>query len=462
MEYVDFLRRKSVVAQPCGFDSSPDQLSPKLFDWQRDVTSWAIQRGRAGLFEDCGLGKTAQQVTWANTIAEHTGSPVLVLAPLAVSRQTQREGTKFGVQINVAETAADIKMGVNVTNYEKLDKFDTSAFGGVVLDESSILKAYTGKTKREIVARFKGTPYKLSCSATPAPNDLMELLNQAEFLGIMRSSEALSCWFIADQSNSGHYRLKGHAERDFWRWVASWAICIERPSDIGYSDAGYELPPLTEEDVILPSHEVKDIFAAVRERPDMSATGFHAEKRKTLKERAAACAQIAREESEQCVIWCYQNDEADELKRLLPEAVEIRGSDKAEVKERAALDFVDGKYKILISKPSIFGYGLNFQQCRRAIFCGLDYSYEGYYQAVRRFYRFGQGREVKITRVIGENEKVILDTINRKAAQKQQMARSMAEAMKEYQTAAVHGRSFKLDLAPQRAEMPAWLRSEIA
>lgn len=462
MEYAEFLKHKSVMAQKCGFSAENVQISGKLFDWQRAVTSWAIERGRAGLFEDCGLGKTAQQVTWADAVAEYTGSLVLILAPLAVARQTQREGQKFDVEINIAETAADIRPGVNVTNYEKLYKFDHVPLGGVVLDESSILKAYTGKTKREIVARFKDTPFKLSCSATPAPNDLMELLNQAEFLGIMRSSEALSCWFIADQSNSGHYRLKGHAERDFWNWVASWAICIERPSDIGYSDAGYELPPLTEEDVILPSHEIKDIFAAVRERPDMSATGFHAEKRKTLKERAAACAQIAREESEQCVIWCYQNDEADELKRLLPEAVEIRGSDKAEVKERAALDFIDGKYKILISKPSIFGYGLNFQQCRRAIFCGLDYSYEGYYQAVRRFYRFGQEREVKITRVIGENEKAILDTINRKAAQKRQMARSMAEAMKEYQTAAVHGRSFKLDLAPQRAEMPAWLRSEIA
>lgn len=462
MEYAEFLKHKSVMAQKCGFSAENVQISGKLFDWQRAVITWAIERGRAGLFEDCGMGKTGQQATWANAVAEYTGSPVLILAPLAVARQTQREGQKFDVEINIAETAADIRPGVNVTNYEKLYKFDHVPLGGVVLDESSILKAYTGKTKREIVARFKDTPYKLSCSATPAPNDLMELLNQAEFLGIMRSSEALSCWFIADQSNSGHYRLKGHAERDFWNWVASWAICIERPSDIGYSDAGYELPPLTEEDVILPSHEIKDIFAAVRERPDMSATGFHAEKRKTLKERAAACAQIAREESEQCVIWCYQNDEADELKRLLPEAVEIRGNDKAEVKERAALDFVDGKYKILISKPSIFGYGLNFQQCRRAIFCGLDYSYEGYYQAVRRFYRFGQEREVKITRVIGENEKAILDTINRKAAQKRQMARSMAEAMKEYQTAAVHGRSFKLDLAPQRAEMPAWLRSEIA
>lgn len=462
MEYVDFLRRKTVMAQKQGFKTDMDNLSPRLFDWQRAVTSWAVERGRAGLFEDCGLGKTAQQVTWADAVAQYTDSPVLILAPLAVARQTQREGRKFGVLINVAETAADIQKGVNVTNYEKLDKFDTSDFGGVVLDESSILKAYTGKTKREIVSRFQDTPFKLSCSATPAPNDLMELLNQAEFLGIMRSSEALSCWFIADQSNSGHYRLKGHAERDFWNWVASWAICIERPSDIGYSDVGYELPPLTEEDVILPSHNVKDIFAAVRERPDLSATGFHAEKRKTLKERAAMCARLAREESEQCVIWCYQNDEADELKRLLPDAVEIRGSDKAEVKERAALDFIDGKYKILISKPSIFGYGLNFQQCRRAVFCGLDYSYEGYYQAVRRFYRFGQDQEVKITRVIGENEKTILDTINRKAAQKKQMARSMAEAMKEYQTAAIHGRSFKLDLAPQRAEMPEWLRSEIA
>ena len=438
----------------------PGKLPSRLFDWQRSVTEWSVKRGRAAMFEDCGLGKTGQQLAWADQVSERTGSPVIVLAPLAVAPQTKREGEKFGIPVNIAETDADILPGVNVTNYEKLDKFTLSRFSGVVLDESSILKAYTGAVKRQIISAFSETPYRLSCSATPAPNDLMELLNQAEFLGVMKSNEALACWFIADQSDSGHYRLKGHAEKDFWRWVASWAVCIEKPSDIGFSDEGYVLPPLAEHDVLLKGSEGADPLAAIREKPDMSATGYHAEKRKTLEQRAEHCAEIAASSDEQYVIWCYQNDEADLLKKLLPEAVEVRGSDKAGTKERAALDFIDGKRRVLISKPSIFGYGLNFQNCRNAVFCGLDFSYESYYQAVRRMYRFGQPLPVKVWRVVGERERAILDTIDHKARMKQQMARGMAEAMREFQTEAVRGREFNLTLEKQSADFPAWLRSE--
>lgn len=458
MKYYDFLSRKSVLQKPHGFD--PGALPEKLFDWQKAVTRFSVKIGRAGNFEDCGLGKTAQQLAWGDQVNKYTNAPVLILAPLAVAPQTAREGQKFGIPVNVAETASDIISGVNVTNYEKLDKFDTSVFSGVVLDESSILKAYTGKVKREIVKKFSGTPFRLSCSATPAPNDLMELLNQAEFLGIMKSSEALSCWFIADQSNSGHYRLKGHAEKDFWRWVASWAVCISKPSDIGYSDDGYMLPELTETDVTVRSPAEKNIFLACREKPDMSATGFHKEKRKTLKLRTKKCAEIANSTQEQCVVWCYQNDEADALKKLLPDAIEIRGSDSAKAKEDAALRFISGDVRVLISKPSIFGYGLNFQNCRNCVFCGLDYSYESYYQAVRRFYRFGQPLPVNVWRVIGENEKQILETINRKAQMKSDMGRSMADAVRDIQIENLRGREFKLSLQRQHASIPDWLRSE--
>ncbi|MCH5352972.1 MAG: helicase [Acutalibacter sp.] len=460
MEYTEFLKQKQMTVQSTGFEPGP--LPEHLFDWQNTVTAWSIRRGRAALFEDCGLGKTGQQLSWAQEVSKQAGGPVLVLAPLAVAAQTRREGVKFGVPVTVAETAADIQPGVNVTNYEKLDKFDTGCFAGVVLDESSILKAYTGKVKRGIISAFENTPYRLSCSATPAPNDLMELLNQAEFLGIMKSSEALSCWFIADQSDAGHYRLKGHAEKDFWRWVASWAVCIEKPSDIGYGDDGYILPPLHENDVIVKGEASEDIFAAIREKPDMSATGFHKEKRRTIRQRAEQCAEIAVSSQEQFVVWCYQNDEADLLKTLIPGAVEIRGNDKAERKEQAALDFIDGKFRVLISKPSIFGYGLNFQNCYNMAFCGLDYSFESYYQAIRRSYRFGQKHDVNIWRVIGENEQIILDTIDRKARQKKHMARSMAEAMREFQTEALQGREFILNLEKQSADFPAWLRSEVA
>ena len=447
-----------MLPKPRGFECGA--LPSGLFDWQKAVTKFSVHAGRAGNFEDCGLGKTVQQSAWADQVSKHTGSPTLILAPLAVAPQTAREGKKFGIPINIAETAADIVHGVNVTNYEKLDKFDTSVFSGVVLDESSILKAYTGKVKREIVKKFADTPYRLSCSATPAPNDLMELLNQAEFLGIMKSSEALACWFIADQSNSGHYRLKGHAEKDFWHWVASWAVCISKPSDIGYSDEGYNLPKLAENDVTVKSAGEQNIFLACREKPDMSATGFHKEKRRTLKVRTEKCAEIANSTDEQIMIWCYQNDEAGALKRLLPDALEIRGSDTAKEKENAALRFVSGDVRVLISKPSIFGYGLNFQSCHNCVFCGLDYSYESYYQAVRRFYRFGQPLPVNVWRVIGENEKQILETINRKAQMKSDMGRSMADAMRDAQIENLRGREFKLDLRVQQASMPEWLRSE--
>ena len=454
MEYVDFLQQKTRAVEHTGFDPSGD--FGKLFPWQRDVTAWACKNGRAALFEDCGLGKTPQQLTWANEVHAATGDPVLILAPLAVSQQTVREGRKFGIDVNLAERDSDIVNGVNITNYEKLDKFDTSRFAGVVLDESSILKAYTGKVKRQIVDAFKNTPYRLAATATPAPNDLMELLNHAEFLGIMRSSEALSCWFIADQRNSGHYRLKGHAEKDFWQWVASWAVCISKPSDIGYDDEGYTLPPLEEIDNILSTGAVLDMESAAK-KVDMSATGFHKEKKRTLDIRTKRTAELAAQADGQVLVWCYQNDEADVLKRIIPDSVEVRGSDKAKIKEKAAMDFVEGRKRVLISKPSIFGYGLNFQNCHESIFCGMDYSYESYYQAVRRLYRFGQDKPVKIWRVLGDTERHILDVVDEKAKMKAAMGESMAQAMKEYQTGAVHGRSFTLDLKTQIAELPGWL-----
>lgn len=458
-DYENFLRQKVRSREKTGFNPSGD--FSRLFPWQKEITEWACKSGCAALFEDCGLGKTPQQLHWAREVQKATGDPVLILAPLAVSQQTVREGRKFGIDVNLAEIDADIVNGINITNYEKLDKFDISRFSGVVLDESSILKAYTGKVKRQIVEAFKGTPYRLCATATPAPNDLMELLNHAEFLGVMKSNEALSCWFIADQSNSGHYRLKGHAEKDFWQWVASWAVCIGKPSDIGHSDDGYELPTLAEHDVILPTGAANS-FEDVAEKVVMSATGFHAEKRRTLDLRARKCAEIANGTDSQVLVWCYQNDEADALKKLIPDAVEVRGSDRTETKERAALDFAEGRKRVLISKPSIFGYGLNFQNCDTAVFCGMDYSYESYYQAVRRLYRFGQERTVNIYRVLGDTERHILGVVDEKAQMKADMGRSMAEAMREFQTETVRGRAFTLDLTPQIAAMPSWLKEVTA
>lgn len=460
-DYQQFLKRKLVRAQPTGFDKSADALNPKLFEWQKQVVSWALKRGRAALFEGCGDGKTAQQLEWAQSVWEHTGKPVLIVAPLAVADQTRREAVKFGFRpVTVCREQCHVQDGVNITNYEMLDCFDASAFSGVVLDESSILKAYTGKTKRQIVDMFRETPYRLSCTATPSPNDLMELLNQAEFLGVMKSNEALSCWFIADQTSSGTYRLKKHAETDFWQWVSSWAVCLEKPSDIGYSDEGYILPPLNEQTIIVDRDEAMDPMAELSETINMNATNYQREKKKTLKNRVEKVAEIVNGSDKQFLVWCYLNDEADALKKALGDCVEIRGNDKTTDKERAAIDFVEGRIRVLCSKPSIFGYGLNFQNCNNMIFCGMDYSFESYYQAVRRMYRFGQEREVNVYRVIGKNEKVILDTINRKKKIKDDMARSMANAMKDFQTNEIHGRKFRLDMTRQEVSFPAWVRSE--
>jgi hypothetical protein len=457
MNYETFLKRKEVRTLPTGFDVAENTLNSAAFDWQKHVTSQALSRGRAALFEDCGLGKTLQQLMYADEVAKHINKPVIVVSPLAVAPQTRLEGAKFGIEVNICENQADVKKGINITNYEKLDKFDTKAFGGVVLDESSILKSYMGTTKRMIVEKFKGYPFKLACTATPAPNDLMELLNHAEFLDIMKSNEALAIWFIADQSTMGTYRLKKHAERDFWQWVASWAVCISKPSDIGYSDEGYNLPNLNEIDVLVDTSTADTALMDIARHIETSATGYHKERRRTQSMRCSKTAEIVNSSNEQFVVWCGTNSEADELKKLLPDALEVRGSDTAQKKENAAMNFVNGDCRVLISKASIFGYGLNFQNCHNSVFCGMDYSFEKYYQAVRRFYRFGQKNEVNIYRVLGQTEQNILDTINRKADMKSNMQTSMADAMREYQLSGKNS-AFTLDLTKRTYDMPQWLR----
>jgi hypothetical protein len=458
-EYRNFLRHKQITVKSTGFDVTLEQLNDAAFNWQKDIDRWALRKGKAALFADCGLGKTLMQLIWACEVCKHTGGNVLILAPLAVSSQTAREGKKFGIPITICRSQQDVKPGINITNYERLDKFDTSAFVGVVLDESSILKAYTGKIKQQINDAFQNTSYKLACTATPAPNDHMELLNHAEFLGVMKSSEALSIWFINDTKASGTYRLKKHAVKSFWEWVSTWAVCMSSPADIGYPDDGYKLPPLNVIDdtvsvsMLDPTYE--DGFIR---HVEASATGFHKEKRYTAPMRAQRTAEIVNSSTEQFVIWCETNYEADLLKQLLPDAVEVRGSDSAENKERAAIDFIEGKTRLLISKPSIFGFGLNFQNCHNTVFCGLDYSYESYYQAVRRFWRFGQTKPVNVHIVIGSTEKQILDTIRRKEAQQEEMKRNMYGSLKQIQTDAIHGTTFKLTLDAPVIHLPAWLK----
>lgn len=463
MDYIDFLMKKKKIEGPTGIKVSPEDLNKNLFDWQSEVVSWSLRKGRSALFEECGLGKTVQQLEWANQVVKKTNKNVLIVAPLAVSRQTQREGEKFGIETHIARKQKDVKKGINITNYEMLDHFDPDEFIGVVLDESSILKSFMGKTKRTLVEAFEKTPYRLSCTATPAPNDHMEILNQAEFLGIMSSSEALAMWFINDTQNMGTYRLKKHAIKPFWEWVSTWAVSISKPSDIGdYSDEGYILPKLHEHteivDISLLDKTLEDGF--IRE-VKTNATAYHKEKRFTAEKRAIRTAEIlAMKPDKQHVVWCDTNYEADLLKKYIPQAIEVRGSDKVEKKEESIMGFIDGEIPILISKPTIFGYGLNLQNCSNTTFCGLSYSYEDYYQALKRFHRFGQKEEVYSNIVIGSTEMNILNVINRKKELHDEMNQNMFNSIKEIQGHSIKGTKFKLNLDEINIELPKWAVGE--
>lgn len=455
MTYDEFLQSKQEVKHFQGIQVSDSELNRNLFDWQKAVVKWALKKGRSALFEDCGLGKTLQQLEWANQVHKKTGGNVLILAPLAVSKQTVREGEKFNIRVNVCRSSEDIQSGINITNYEMLDKFNTSEFVGVVLDESSILKSYMGKTKRAITNAFSDTPYKLSCTATPSPNNHLELLNQAEFLGVMRANEALSVWFINDSKQAGNYRLKKHAVKSFWEWVSTWAICMSSPVDIGFSGEGYALPKLNEEVKIVCK---KDIFELESDNIKMNATSYHREMRKSAAERVKATVKLVHDIDGQVVVWCNTNEEADMLKKAIPEAIEVRGSHNAAYKEQAAVDFIDGKCRVLISKPTMFGYGLNFQNCNNTIFCGRDFSYENYYQATRRFWRYGQNKPVNVYTVIGESEQQILDVVGEKIDLQDEMKINMYTGLKQIQVNSIHGHKFKLNIESPSVTIPSWIK----
>lgn len=454
--YIEFLKSKQIKCQSTGFEIDRNEINPLLFDFQKDLVRWAIRKGRAAIFADCGLGKTPMQLEWARFVCEKTKEPVLIFAPLAVSRQTIREGAKFGIPVNGCKDQSDIKNGINVTNYERLDKFNPSLFPGIVLDESSILKSYTGKIKQEIIESFENTEYKLACTATPSPNDHMEILNHSEFVGALKSHEALAIWFINESNQMGRYRLKKHATRDFWKWVSSWAVSISKPSDIGYDDDGFILPPLNIEERIVKVDPTLNAMDGMLFRiPDLNATAYHKEKRLTAKDRAVEVATIVNSSDEPYMVWCDTNYEADELKKVLPGATEVRGNDSPSKKEQAAIDFIDGKIRVLISKPSIFGFGLNFQHCRNVVFCGLSYSYESFYQATRRFWRFGQDKEVNVYIVLGDTEKHILNIIKRKESNFTELKENMQGVMSEYQNIKSEAK-YKMDYEKERTNGKGW------
>lgn len=445
MNYDQFIEKKTKRAESFGFEPSP--IVAPLFPFQKHVTEWAIRKGRAALFEECGLGKTLQQLEWAHQVASHSGGAVLILTPLSVASQTLAESVKFGIDARIVRQPEDIRPGVNITNYEKLDLFDDVAFEGVVLDESSILKNFTGKTRMRLTERFAGTPYRLCCTATPSPNDYTEFGQHADFLGVCSPAQMLATFFINDTFNTGDWRLKKHAEKEFWAWVASWAACLSKPSDIGFDDSGYLLPALELKTIVVDVDEAapagsEELF----KHATLSATTIHRELRETASERAQAVADLVNGSDEPWIVWCNTNVEADELMGRIPGAVEVRGSDRAEWKESRLRKFTEGETRVLISKPSICGYGMNWQHVRNVAFVGLSYSFEDFYQALRRTYRFGQSREVNAYIVQARTEGAILQTIRRKIDQHARMQEQMKIASAAFEESTMKKLSMKTSI----------------
>lgn len=460
-DYRDAIARKRLVTTPRGLGKIP-ALNSRLSPLQEHVTSFALEQGCAAAFLDTGLGKTFCAEEWGRVIVEHTNAPVLMLAPLAVSAQHEREAAKFGIDARAIREPHQITAPrVYITNYERLDKFDVSKFAGVILDESSILKSFTGKTTRQLIDRFSQTPFRLACTATPAPNDHAELGQHSEFLGVLSQSQMLTRWFLHDSADTGTWKMKGHAVRDFWSWVASWARCVSKPSDLGFSDVGYDLPELVmtrhrvAADRSVDSGHEKDGQARLFRMPDTSATAIHGEKRKTIDARADVIAGIvAAEPNEPWVIWCDTDYEADALAARIPEGVEVRGSMTPEMKEDRIIAFSTGAARIIITKPSVAGFGLNWQHCARMAFVGLSFSYESFYQAVRRCHRFGQTRPVHVHVACADTEEAIWKVVSRKAGDHETMKREMSDAMKR----AVNIVAEQSIYAPAKPlQLPAWI-----
>lgn len=421
--YLEFLKNKNYVLESSGFDIDKSELNPMLYDFQKDIVRWALAKGRACVFADCGLGKTPIQLSWAHQVHRHTKGKVLILAPLAVAGQTEREAHKFGYTAKICESQEDCIDGINITNYEKLDKFVANEFSGVVLDESSILKSYTGKVRTSIIENFANVPFKLACTATPAPNDYMELGNHAEFCGVMTRSEMLSMFFVHDGGQTSKWRLKGHAKDVFWQWMASWSVFIDNPRNLGYEISGYDLPKLNINEIV--------VDADVPYTESLTLTERRQARKDSLELRCKKAAELVNESDEQWLVWCDLNDEGNMLESVITDSKNVQGSDTNSYKTETMLSFSDGRLKCLVSKPKIAGFGMNWQNCHNMIFTGLSDSYEAFYQAVRRCWRFGQEYEVNVYIIISAKEGCVKENIERKEADFIAMQKAMIELTKE-------------------------------
>lgn len=428
MEYEQFIKSKLPRVSQRGFE--PVFMPDSLFDFQKEIVKRAVNAGQYAIFADCGMGKTRMQIAWAENVRQKTNKPVLILCPLAVAAQTIEEGAELGIEIK--------KYGqgdIQIINYDQLNNVDETQFSGVVLDESSILKNFVGKTKRLLIDKFLETEYKLCCTATPAPNDLNEIGNHSEFLNVMDSTDMRMRWFVRENGMS-NYRLKGHAENEFYGWVGSWSTVIKNPADIGYSAKGYELPPL-KMDVVEVATEKRDNEKLFNDDA-INATNYHSELRETQKERMKIAAELATGHDGQVLIWIKQNEEGEALRKLLPDAVEVRGNDSTELKELRLLGFAKKEFKILITKTKIAQFGLNFQNCAFQIFTAPDFSFEGVYQAVRRSYRFGQKKPVQVYTILPDTMTNVMGSLQRKQEQFEKLTESVSRK--------VNNEAFKLKM----------------
>ena len=426
MNYNEFLKSKVRKVNYHGFDIDKKEINDTLFDFQKDIVRWAIKKGKCAIFAMTGLGKTFMQLEWARIINERTKKPVLILTPLAVSYQTKREGKKLNIDVTICKTQSDIK-NINVTNYEKLHNFDCSEFVAIVLDESGILKNYSGKTRNEIINSFKDTKYKLACTATPAPNDYMELGNHSEFLDVMKRKEMLSMFFVHDGSDTAKWRVKGHAQDDFWQWLCSWGVMLRNPSDLGYEDNGFKLPDLNIIEHIVKADYKIDNSIFVTEARTLNER--RQAKRNTINDKIIEIKKIINGGT--WIVWCYLNKESELITKAI-DGTEIKGSDKNEYKEQMMEGFTNGTIKKLITKPKIAGHGMNWQHCNNVVYFGLDDSFEQYFQSVRRCWRYGQKKPVNVHIVLSDIEGSIRKNIQRKENDFNKMMENMVKHMSIY------------------------------
>jgi hypothetical protein len=454
-DYMTFLNRKSRTDPDTGLKNVPP-LNPMLRQDQADIVRWALRRGRAGIYADCGLGKGPMQMEWADKQPHEC----IIAAPLAVAHQFVREAEKFGIDLAYSKDQASITKRITVTNFERLENFHVEQFGAVAIDEASILKNSAGAYCNWMIDAFKNTPFRLCSSATPAPNDVMELGTQAEFLGVMTRGEMLAMYFTHDGGDTSKWRVKGHAQSDFWTWMASWAVMVRKPSDLGYSDEGFNLPPLNMLEQCVKVHAPSSGFLFAVEAQTLQER--QQARRDSIADRVAVCADIVNASREPFLVWCNLNDESAALAAAIPDAVEVKGSDTDEHKESAIRRFLDGSIRVIVSKPRIIGLGLNFQHCADMAYVGLSDSYEQLYQSIRRCWRFGQAKPVNVHVITAETEGAVVANIKRKEAEAEATYNNMIAHMKDLNAAALHGESLrnKTNYRPAAAmAIPSWLEA---